>query len=326
MWRLTVHLARLLAVSLTLCASGYSGAQTYPQRTVTIIVPFSAGGATDVSARLVAQLLTKQLGQTFIVENKLGAGGMIGMSQVARAAPDGYTLGWGGNSPMTIAPYMTKTPSYDPATAFTPVSLAGISSFTLVGRPGLPARSYAELVALAKEKPGQMTFSSTGNGASGHLLGEVFKGLEKVDLLHVPYKGESDGVAAMLGDQVDMTFLSTQSAIPLVKAGRLRAFLVTSATREREIPEVPSALEMGASELAVEIFFGLVAPTGTPAPIIAKLAAAMKQAVADPTYAGAMDKVGLSAKSSSPEEFAALMARHSARWIAVIKRTGIGGN
>jgi tripartite-type tricarboxylate transporter receptor subunit TctC len=291
----------------------------YPRKPVTIIVPFTAGGATDLSARLIAQLLGTQLGQTFLVDNRAGASGMIGMAAVARAAPDGYTLGWGGNSPMSVAPHLVKNPAYDPAKAFAPVSLAAISSWILVTRPELPVKSVADLVALAKKQPGKLTFASSGNGSAPHLMGELFKSAAGIDLLHVPYKGEIDGFNALMAGQVDMMMGSTSSSLALVKSGRLKGLAVTTPKRDPTVPDLPTVAEAGVPDLTFEIFFGLVAPAGTPPGVVGKLAAAMKKAVADPSYRDAMEKTGIHATSSSPAEFQALLTRHNERWTSIIQ-------
>lgn len=313
----------VLAAGCFIAPATQAQAQGYPRHSVTIIVPFSAGGATDLSARAIAQLLSKQLGQSFIVENKAGASGMIGMGAVARAAPDGYTLGWGGNSPMTVSPHLSKNPPYDPSKAFAPISLAAISSWVLVTRADLPVNSVAELIALAKAQPGKLTFASSGNGTAPHLLGELLKGDAGIDLLHVPFKGEIDGFNALLAGQVDFMMGSTSTSTPLIKAGKLKGLAVTTPQRDRAVPTIPTMTEAGVPDLTFEIFFGLVAPAGTPAPIVAKLAAAMKQAVADPGYRDSMEKGGIHATSSTPEEFAALLKRHNDRWLDVIKRNRI---
>lgn len=322
-----MNMTRLLAAAAMLMAAASSFAQNaaavYPSKPVTIVVPFSAGGATDLSARMIAVLLTRQLGQPFVVENRVGAGGMIGMGTVARAQPDGYMLGWGGNSPMSVTPHITRNPPYDPQKAFAPVSLAAISSWTLASKAELPANDFAELVKLAKSQPGKITIASSGNGSAPHLLSELFKQSAGIDLLHVPFKGEIDGVNAMLGGQVDLMFTSTSAATPLLKAGKLKGFAVTTPKREPALPQYPTMAEVGQPDLTIEIFFGLVAPAGTPQPVVDKLAAAMKTAVADANYRETMEKAGVAATSSTPDEFAALLKRHNQRWLAVIKRNNI---
>jgi len=318
--------ARLFAAAALLVAAATSFAQgpdAYPSKPVTIVVPFSAGGATDLSARMIATLLSKQLGQPFVVENRAGAGGMIGMGVVARAQPDGYTLGWGGNSPMSVTPHVTKSPPYDPRKAFAPVSLAAISSWTLTSRADLPAKDFGELVKLAKASPGKISIASSGNGSAPHLLAEMLKQSAGIDLLHVPYKGEIEGVNAQLGGQVDLMFTSTSAATPQVKGGKLKGYAVTTPKREPALPQFPTMAEVGQPDLTIEIFFGLVAPAGTPKPVVDKLAAAMKVAVADANYRESMEKAGVTATSSTLEEFGALLARHNERWLAVIKRNNI---
>ena len=313
----------IAAAGLLLAAPRALAQDAYPSRPVTIIVPFSAGGSTDISARAIALLLSKQFGQPVVVENRVGASGMIGMTAVARAAPDGYTLGWGGNSPMTVAPHLAKSPAYDPRKAFTPISLAAISSWVLTTGTQVPATSVADLVARAKANPGKLSIASSGNGSAPHLLGEMFKASAGIDLLHVPFKGEIDGVNAMLGGTVDMMFTSTPTAAPQVKAGKLKGLAVTTPKRDPAVPTLPTLAESGLPDLTFELFFGLVAPAGTPAPVVGKLAAAMKQAVADPSYRDTMEKGGIAATSSTPEEFDALLKRHNDRWLDIIKRRQI---
>ena len=321
--RSSIAMVKLILGVYALAVPCLSHGQDYPTRPVVIVVPFSAGGATDLSARAIAQLLTKQLGQNFVVENKVGASGMIGMNHVAKAAPDGYTLGWGGNSPMTVSPHLAKSPGYDPSRAFAPISLAAISSWVLTTSMQVPVTSVADLVTRAKANPGKLSIGSSGNGSAPHLLGEIFKMSAGIDLLHVPFKGEIDGVNAMLGSQVDMMFTATSTAAPQVKAGKLRGLAVTTPKRDPAVPNIATVAEAGQPELTFEIFFGLVAPAGTPSGVVSKLAAAMKQAVAEPSYRETMEKGGIVATSSSPEEFAALLKRHNDRWLGIIKRNNI---
>jgi len=320
-------LTRLLAAAALCGAAAFASAQepaaAYPSRAVTIVVPFSPGGATDLSARQIAALMSRDLGQPVVVENRAGAGGMIGMAAVARAAPDGYTLGWGGNSPMSVTPHVTKSPPYDPRKAFTPISLAAISSWTLASPPKLAAADFAGLVKLAKAQPGKVSIASSGNGSAPHLLAEMLKQSAGIDLLHVPFKGEIDGVNAMLGGQVDLMFPSPPAATPLIQAGRLKGFAVTTPRRDPALPEIPTVAEVGQPDLSFEIFFGLVGPAGLPPAVVDKLAAAMKKAVADPGYRDSMKKAGVVATSSTPQEFQALLARHNERWLDVIQRNRI---
>lgn len=322
---MTMKLNQWLAGAITLAAA-CSFAQSppaYPSKPVTIIVPFAAGGSTDVMARRVAALLTQQLGQSFVVDVKPGAGGMIGMSAVARAQPDGYTLGFGGNSPMSTTPHLHKNPPYDPQRAFTPISLAVQSSFALFARPDLPAANLADLIRMARAEPGKLTFASTGKGGAPHLLGELLQQSAGIELLHVPYKGDSEGVNAMLSGQVDLMFLAAPSGAPLVRSGKLKSFGVTAPARDPALPQLPTMAEAGQKDLTVEIFFGLVGPAGMPEAVVSRLSQAMKAVVSDPSYREAMEKSGYTAASSTQEEFNRIVARHNARWIQVIRSKGI---
>lgn len=323
-----LHRRRAGALALG-AATGLAGGSAhgqdreYPSKPVTIIVPFTAGGATDISARLAAQLLAKELGQPFVVHNRAGASGMIGMAAVAQAASDGYTLGWGGNSPMSVVPHLIKSPPYDPLKAFAPVGLAATSSWIMVTRPQLPVSTVADLVALARTQPGKLTYASSGTGSAPHLMGELFKASTGIDMLHVPFKGEIDGLNATIAGQVDMMMGATSTASSLIASGRLKGLAVTTPARDAAVPGLPTMAEAGLPDLTFEIFFGLVAPVGTPTAIIARLAAALKQAVADPAYRDTMEKTGIHATGSTPDEFQALLRRHNERWLSIIKRPNI---
>jgi tripartite-type tricarboxylate transporter receptor subunit TctC len=216
-----------------------------------------------------------------------------------------------------------RNPPYDPRKAFTPISLAAISSWTLASKATLPADNFADLVKLAKAQPGKITIASSGGGSAPHLLAEMLKQSARIDLLHVPYKGEIDGVHAMLGGQVDLMFTSTPAATPQIKAGKLKGYAVTTPRREPALPQLPTMAEVGQPDLTIEIFFGLVGPANLPPAVVAKLAAAMKEAVADPAYKDTMEKAGVTATSSTPEDFARLLARHNERWLAVIQHNHI---
>ncbi|ARP83007.1 hypothetical protein CAL12_20770 [Bordetella genomosp. 8] len=317
---------RLTAIGVALAViSAGAGAQEYPTHPVTIIVPFAAGGGTDQSARLAAQLLTKSLHQTFVVENKAGAGGMIGLGQLARAKPDGYTLGWAGNSPLTIAPYLQKSPPYDPATAFTPVSLAGLSSSVLLARPGLDVRNLQAFVAKAKAQPGSISFGTSGIGTSTHLLGELLKSETKTDLLHVPYKSDAECISALLGGQVDVAWVSAQIAIPQVSGGKLIGLVVSGDAREPAMPGVPTVKEAGVPNMQVPIFFGLVGPAKLSQDVVDKLAAAMATVARDEEYRNALASMGLHAAASSPAQFSTLLESHRTRWSTLIRQLNISG-
>lgn len=298
--------------------ASHAKSDVYPTRPITLIVPFAAGGATDISARKISEILVKLLGQPIVVENRAGAGGLIGMTAVARATPDGYTLGWGGNSPLTIAPFLSKKPPYDPAKAFAPISLACVSSFTYTVRKGLGVQSMKQLVELARARPGQVTFASSGVGTSTHMLGELLKTTARVDLLHVPYKGETEGFQGMFSGQVDVMATSTPGVMAQLQAGRIVGLATTGNSREAQSPSIPTVSEAGFPDLQMELFFGLVAPAGTPQSIVDRLNSEMKKAVADPAFAEVMKRAGYSAQSSSASEFSILLNRHATKWRKVI--------
>lgn len=314
------------ALALQLSASSVWAqalAAAYPSRPITLIVPFAAGGGTDMSARKIGELLTKALGQPVVVDNKPGAGGMIGMQMLARAVPDGYTLGWAGNSPLTIGPYVTKRPLYDPQRAFTPVALACVSSFTYTARKGLGVRTLPELVALARKEPGRITYASSGQGTSTQMLSELLKVAANIDLLHIPYKGESEGIQAMLSGQVDTMALSSDGALQYRQGERLVSLATTGPSRLAGAPDVPTVAEAGYPGLQLELFYGLVAPAGTQPAIVERLNAEMRRAVADPDFVEVMRRTGYDTRSGPAKDFADLLSRHTQQWLEVIARNRI---
>lgn len=318
------HIAafRALFFALALLVQHVAVAQTYPHRPITLIVPFGAGGATDLSARKIAELLGRQLGQPVVVENKPGAGGIVGMAALARAKPDGYTLGWAGNSPLTIAPYLSKHAPYDP-TKFAPVSLACLSSFVYAARPSLGVSNLQGLVALARKRPGAITFASTGVGTSTHMLTELLASVSGIKLLHVPYKSELEGATALMAGDTDMMVMSAPIGLPLYASGKLLPMASTGSARLQSSLNVPTVAEAGYPSLQMELFFGLVAPANTPTQIVDRLNSEMQKAIANPSYAEVMHKAGYSAAGGSVEDFTNLINRHAKEWQALIKKNSI---
>lgn len=316
----------LSAMATALCATlgtPVLAQDTYPSRPVTIVVPFTAGGSTDIAARIVGQQLSRVLGQPVIVDNKPGAGATLGAAFVARAAADGYTLLWGGNSPLTTSPHLYKKPGYDPITSFEPIGVLAVSPWVLLAKSALPANSVAELTALAKAQPGQLNFGSSGIHSALHLLMEEFKGAQGIDALHVPYKGDSDVAQAVVSGQVDFAFAALSTSLPFIQAGRLKALAVTGPKRDRQLPEVPTLAEAGVPSMKLEFFSGLLAPAGTPAPVIARLASAVHTTMKDPGVRERLQKAGAEPADSTPQAFRELIARDGARWQALIKRMGV---
>jgi tripartite-type tricarboxylate transporter receptor subunit TctC len=298
-------------------------AQNYPERLIRIIVPFTAGGPVDIVARLVAQRMALSLKQNVIVENRVGGGGVIGAKAVANAEPDGYTLLFGNVSTLAVLPAVTRNRDYDPARNFVAVAKVSDSPEVLIVDPAFPARSVGELVAQAKANPGKFNYGSSGYGNATHLVAEWFKAKTGTDIVHVPYKGLSDTVTGLLGHQVIMAFGAIEGALPLVADGRLRALAVTSASRFPLVPDLPTLIESGVDGFVVTSFEGVVAPAGTGAAIVARLNAAINEAVASPDIRARFAALGLEPSTGSPEEFARFFAAETRKWAGVVATAGI---
>lgn len=298
-------------------------AQEWPQRTIRIVVAYGPGGGTDVVARIVAQGLQEKLGQSVVVENKPGAGGIIGIDSVARSAPDGYTL-MVNNNAHVVLPAMNKSLPFDTLHSFDPVGQVGDASLLLVAHPEFRAADVKELIALAKAQPGKITYASVGVGSTQHFTGELFRQIAGVDILHVPYRNSPAAVSAVLGRQVDLLFETVTAVLGQVQSGELKPLLVTGKDRFPAVPEVPTGIESGLLPgYDVTSWYGIQVPAGTPRPIIDKLNAALVAIVADETVRDRLAKIGVLARSSSPEEFGKRMETELARWARVREAAGI---
>lgn len=295
--------------------------QAYPARPIRIIVPNTAGSATDVVSRMVAQRLTEAWGQQMVVDNRAGASGIIGHEIAAKAAPDGYTLLVTTSAGLVINPLLTKIP-YDPARDFAPISLIVISPQMLVSHPGLPASNVEELVALARAKPGQLNCASPGTGTSNHLGCEMLKVMAGIDFLHVPYKGTSPAITDVMGGQVQFMFNSMPAVWPLAKAGKLRALAHGGTKRSPAAPNVPTVAET-IPGFQCGTWYALVAPRGTPPAIVSRLNGEMVKILADPSFARRLTDQGQDPQSSSPAELTAYMRSESERFSRVIKAAGL---
>ena len=287
------------------------------------MVPFAAGGATDVLARLVGERLTATLGQQVVVDNRPGAGGNIGSDVVARAEPDGYTILMGAVGTHAINPSLYPKMPYDPVKDFAPVTLVASVPNVLVVNPEVPANSVQELIDLAKAKPGELNFASSGNGTSIHLSGELFKAMTGTDIVHVPYKGSGPAVTDLLGGQVQMMFDNMPSSLPHVKAGKLRALGVTSAKRSPALPEVPTIAEAGVPGYDATSWFGILAPAGTPEPVVTRLQGAIVQALGEPEMRQRMADLGAEPVGDTPAEFGQFIAAEIAKWAKVVNDAGV---
>jgi tripartite-type tricarboxylate transporter receptor subunit TctC len=298
-------------------------AQTYPDRLIRIVVPFAAGGPVDVVARLVAQRMASILGQSVIVENRLGGGGVIGAKAVANAEPDGYTLLFGNVSTLAVIPAVSRNKDYDPVKNFAPVAKVSDSPEVLVVAASFPARTVQELVTIAKKNPGELNFGSSGYGNATHLAAEWFKAKTAVDVVHIPYKGLSEVVTAVLAGQVKFVFGAIEGVMPHIQDGQLRALAVTSEKRFALLPELPTMIESGVDGFVVSSFQGVVAPAGTPAAVVAKLNAAVNASVEAPEMRTHLARLGATAATGTPQEFAAFFTAEMRKWEAVVKSAGV---
>ncbi|WP_348682550.1 Bug family tripartite tricarboxylate transporter substrate binding protein [Acidovorax soli] len=316
-----------LAVLASLAAGtaalpGAALAQAYPTKPISIVVPFSAGGTTDILARLVGQYLSTELGQPVVVENKAGAGGNIGGQYAAKAAADGYTLFMGTVGTHAINASLYKKMPFDPIKDFAPLTRVANVPNLLVVNPKQPFKTVPEMIAYAKANPGKINFGSPGNGASPHLSGELFKSLAKVDLTHIPYKGSAPAVTDLLGNQIAIMFDNMPSVIPHVRSGKLRAIAITTSKRSAELPDVPTIAEAGVPGYEAMSWFGMFAPAATPKPVLDKLTGALAKVLANPEVKKKIADQGGEPVNETPAQFATFIKSESAKWGKVVKESG----
>jgi len=297
------------------------GAQSYPVKPIRVILSVPAGATPDVTARLVTPGLANVLGQPLVVDNRGGAGGLIGAEIVAKSAPDGYTLFISSPGALTILPHLRKVP-YDTLKDFTPVSLISVGPFVLIIHPSVPAKSAKELIALAKAQPGKLNYASAGNGVANHLAMELFKQMAGVDITHVPYKGAPQAVTDVLAGHMNMMFNSIAPIVAQIRAGRVRVLGVASAKRSPQLPEVPTISEAGVPGFEAENWFGMFAPAKTPQRIIARLNEAVVKILRSPEIQSQFAALGADAVGNSPEEFAAFVRRDMERYARVVRISG----
>jgi tripartite-type tricarboxylate transporter receptor subunit TctC len=324
-----VKLARLVAVVLASLpfVSSRARAEDYPARFVTMVSPYAAGGGADLLARVVAQKLTDRLGKSFVVENRLGAGGVIAATSVARAAPDGYTLFMGTSTQLAIQVTLHKTLPYDPAADFAPVALIASVPFVLMVNPSLPVRSVADLVRLAKEWPGALSYGSSGVGGPPHLYMEMLQTMTGIRMTHVPYKGTAQAIVDVVAGHIPIIFSDIAPAVSLLKEGRLRALGISSATRFQTLPDIPPLAEAGVPGFDAVAWTMLTAPARTPKPIIGRLAAEVKDIVAAPEVQKLfVDTGNIPLLSPAPEELQAYLKSEIVRWGKVVEAAGIAGS
>jgi len=312
-----------LAIALILLSTSPAFAQgTYPTKPIRIISIFAPGGGNDVICRLVAQQLTERLKQQVIVENRVGANGIVGSEAAARSAPDGYTFTL-IPSGHTVNASMYKKLPFDSIRDFTPITLVGSGPLVLAVHPSLPAKNVKELIALAKARPGQLTYVSSGVGASGHLAGALFDSMTGTKMVHVPYKGMSLAVSDLMGGQVSMTFGTSLSVIPHVRTGRLRALATTGAQRSPALPDLPTIAESGLPGYEASLWYGFVGPARMPPEIVQRLNTEIAAILAQPDTREKLASQGVDARSTTPDEFARILTADVARWAKVVQKLGL---
>ena len=316
-------LATILSATLLAAVPAVQAQGGFPDKPIMLVVPFPPGGPTDAMARTLAGEMRDKLGQPVIVENRAGAGGNIGAEYVARAAPDGQTLLFGTSGPLAINSSLYRKVNYDPVKSFAPVIQIGHLPNILVVNPAVPARNVSELIAYARSNPGKLSYASSGNGASSHLAGVLFNASAGVDLQHIPYKGTGPALNDLLGGQVNMSFTDVLTALPYVKTGKLRALGVTTIERSQALPDVPTVAEQGVSGYDVSVFFGIVAPAGTPPDRIARLNQAFVDVLATPKVKQLFASQGLEpAPSPAPQQLGKFIEAQTAKWAGVVKQAG----
>jgi tripartite-type tricarboxylate transporter receptor subunit TctC len=313
----TILIAWLLSLAPSLAC-----AQSWPERPIHIIVSSGAGGTADILARVIGERLGPVLGQSVVVEDRPGAGGHLGAGSVARAEPDGYTLLMSGSPTHSVGPHLFKNLTYDPMRDVPPVAMVAVAPNLLVVNAALPVTSLQGLIALAREKPGQVTYSSAGTGTSGHLAAELLKTMARIDAAHVPYKSGPEAVTAVLSGSVSFVFFTVPSVLPQVEAGKLRALAITSATRSQLVPNVPTVAEIGFPDFEVLAWYALFAPRGTPKPVVDRLSTEIEKIVQLPDIRAKMIQLGMEPRYMNPEQLTAFVAVESPKWGQLLRDAG----
>ena len=297
-------------------------AQAYPAKTIRLIFPFPPGGPTDLLGRAIAQKVSDQVGQQVVADNRPGAGGNLGLELAAKAPPDGYTIVL--SSPLVaISPSLYSKLNYDPAKDLTPISQVALIQNVLLLHPSVPAKSLKELIQLARRSPGKLNFGSGGVGTTTHLAPELLKSLEKINLVHVPYKGSGQALVGLLGGEVDMLIMAVPAASSQILSGKVRALAVLSSQRSPVIPETPTAAEAGVENFEVPIWYGILAPAATPRDIITRLNTELTKALTAPEMKERLGSAGIEPMTSTPEQFTAFIRSETVRYAKVVKDAGI---
>ena len=297
-------------------------AQSYPERPVTLVVPFAPGGSTSIVARAVSDKMSEALGQKIVIDNRAGAGGTIGTKAVANSPPDGYTLALGYTGTLAIGPTLYGNAGYDPRKDFAPIGMIGNAPNVMVVNPSFPVKTIAELIAYAKANPGKVSFGSAGVGTASHVSGEYFATEAGIKLQHIPYKGTGPVLTDLIGGHIPMAFAPVPASHSQITSGTLRALAVASPTRSSLLPNVPTIAEAGLPGFDASLYYGLIAPAGTPRPIIDKLNAALRAALASDEVKNRLVADGTDVTPSTPEEYAAFLDKDENKWSQIIKASG----
>jgi len=298
-------------------------AQTFPSRSITLVIPFAPGGSTSIVGRVIADKMSELLGEKVVVDNRPGAGGTVGTRAVARSDPDGYTIALGYTGTLAIGPSLYKNPGYNPRKDFAPIGLIGNAPNSLVVHPSFPAKTVAELIAYAKANPGKVNFGSAGAGTVSHITGEFFAASAGIKLIHIPYKGTGPALTDLLGGHIPMAFAPIPASHPNVTAGKLRALAVTSTTRSSLLPDVPTIAESALPRFDASLYYGLVAPAGTPRPVIDKLNAALQAALGSNEVKKQLGLDGTEITPGTPEDYAAFIDKDEKKWAGLVKASGV---
>jgi tripartite-type tricarboxylate transporter receptor subunit TctC len=310
------------AIVICLFVLAAHAAELYPDRVVRIVNPYPPGGSVDVMARLLAQKLSEELGEQFIVENRSGGGGNTGTDAVAKAEPDGYTLLFTAPGPLTVNQALYSKLSFDPAVDFAPIALFAAAPIVLIVHPDVPAKNVQELIALAKKEPGRINFASAGNGTTNHLSGELFKSMAKIDIVHVPYRGAGPAMNDLIGGHVQMFFDLTPTVLPQLATGKVRALGAAGARRAAAMPDLPTIAEQGLPGFDASSWYGLVAPAKTPEPVLARLRDAVAAALKSPDMVARIHALGSEPGTAFGKDFGAFMEGERKKWAEVVRTSG----
>jgi tripartite-type tricarboxylate transporter receptor subunit TctC len=317
------------SLAIALLALGVCGnvdiarAQTYPNRTITLVVPFPPGGSTSIVGRLIADKMSQLLGQSIVVDNRGGAGGTVGTKAVTKSEPDGYTLLLGYTGTLAIGPSLYRNVGYDPRKDFAPIGMIGSAPSSLVAHPSFPVKTVAELIAYARANPGKVNFGSAGVGTVGHITGEYFAHAAGIQIVHIPYKGTGPAMSDLLGGHIPISFSPVATTSGNVKAGLLRALAVTSINRSKLLPDVPTMIEAGVPGFDASLVYGLVAPAGTPPAVIERLNKALRDALVSEDVTKQLELDGTVITASTPEQYADFIDKDEKKWSELVKVSGV---